>query len=91
MPSLTDAVEPLEQEIAVKADPWSRLQDFSGALLRGETFAALEAARDPCPAAPNMAEAHYAYGQAWRARGKLERAEQAFSSLQNCDRERPSP
>jgi hypothetical protein len=90
-PSPTDVVGPLEQETAVKADPWSRLRDFSGALLRGETFAALEAARDAYIAAPNTAEAHYAFGRAWSARDKPERAEQAFSSLQNCDRERPSP
>jgi len=91
LPSLTVAVGPLEQEIAVKADPWSRLQDFSGALLRGETFAALEAARRACLAAPNTAEAHYAFGQAWTARDKPERADQAFSSQQNCDWASPTP
>ena len=57
----------------------AKLSDFSNALQRGETQAALEAARDACLAAPNMAEAHYAFGQAWMAAGKPERAEQAFA------------
>ncbi len=55
-----------------------RLRDFSDALQRGDTQAALEAARDACLAEPNRAEAHYAYGQAWMAVGKPARAEQAF-------------
>jgi len=57
----------------------AKLSDFSNALQRGETQAALEAARDACLAAPNMAEAHYAFGQAWMAAGKPARAEQAFA------------
>ncbi len=56
-----------------------KLRDFSEALRRGETQAALEAARDACLAEPNRAEAHYAFGQAWMAKGKPERAEQAFA------------
>ena len=76
MPALTDAPASPGQEVA---DPWSRLQAFSAALKRGETRDALAAARDACLAAPNMAEAHYAYGQAWMAEGKPERAEQAFA------------
>jgi tetratricopeptide (TPR) repeat protein len=57
----------------------SRLRDFVEASKRGETRAALEAARDACLAAPDMAQAHYAYGQAWMASGKPARAEQAFA------------
>ena len=79
MSFLTDAPAPLAPESAVDADPWSRLQAFSTALKRGDTHEALAAARDACLAAPNMAEAHYAYGQAWMAEGKPERAEQAFA------------
>ncbi len=60
-------------------DPLARMRDFSSALKRGDTQAALEAARDACLAAPNTAEAHYAYGQAWMAAGKPARAEQAFA------------
>src|SRR5271155_4294506 len=56
-----------------------RLRAFSEVLQRGETQAALEAARDACLAEPNRAEAHYAFGQAWMAKGKPERAEQAFA------------
>ncbi len=56
-----------------------RLRDFSAALRRGETQAALAAARDACLAEPNRAEAHYAFGQAWMAAGKPARAEQAFA------------
>ena len=52
---------------------------FSEALRRGDVQAALEAARDACLAEPNRAEAHYAFGQAWMAKGKPERAEQAFA------------
>ena len=58
----------------------ARLRAFSEALKRGETRAALEAARDACLAEPNRAEAHYAYGQAWIAEGKPARAEQAFAN-----------
>ena len=57
----------------------SRLDDFSEALRRGDSHAALEAARDVCLAEPNRAEAHYAFGQAWVAAGKPARAEQAFA------------
>ena len=57
-----------------------KLRDFSEALRRGDTQAALEAARDACLAEPNRAEAHYAFGQAWMAAGKPARAEQAFAT-----------
>jgi len=60
-------------------DANGRLRAFSEALQRGETQAALEAARDACLAEPNRAEAHYAFGQAWMAAGKPARAEQAFA------------
>jgi tetratricopeptide (TPR) repeat protein len=56
-----------------------RQKDFSAALRIGDSHAALEAARDACLADPNRAEAHYAFGQAWTAAGKPERAEQCFA------------
>lgn len=56
-----------------------RLGDFVEAQQRGDAQTALEAARDACLAEPNWAEAHYAYGQAWTAVGRPERAEQAFA------------
>ena len=64
---------------ATRPDASEKLRAFSDALRRGETQAALEAARDACLAEPNRAEAHYAYGQAWMAAGKPARAEQAFA------------
>jgi tetratricopeptide (TPR) repeat protein len=57
-----------------------RLRDFSAALRHGNAQAALAAARDACLAEPNMAEAHYAFGQAWVAAGEPARAEQAFAT-----------
>jgi tetratricopeptide (TPR) repeat protein len=57
----------------------AKLREFSEALRRGDTQAALAAARDACLAEPNRAEAHYAFGQAWIATGKPARAEQAFA------------
>jgi hypothetical protein len=60
------------------SDAWVRLRDFAQALARGDTQAALAAARDACLAEPNRAEAHYAYGQAWLAAAKPARAEQGF-------------
>src|SRR5580698_4963287 len=57
-----------------------RLRDFSAALRHGNAQAALVAARDACLAEPNMAEAHYAFGQAWIAAGEPARAEQAFAT-----------
>jgi tetratricopeptide (TPR) repeat protein len=58
----------------------ARLRDFSAALRHGNAQAALAAARDACLAEPNMAEAHYAFGQAWIAAGQPARAEQAFAT-----------
>ncbi len=55
------------------------LRDFSDALRRGDSQAALAAARDACLAEPKRAEAHYAFGQAWVAAGKPARAEQCFA------------
>lgn len=55
------------------------LHAFSTAMQRGDTQAALQAARDACFADPRRAEAHYAFGQAWMAAGKPARAEQAFA------------
>lgn len=42
--------------------------------------AVLQAASEACHAAPHLAEAHYAYGEAWRALGDHARAEQAFAA-----------
>ena len=61
-------------------DAMERLRDFSAALRHGNAQAALAAARDACLAEPNMAEAHYAFGQAWVAAGEPARAEQAFAT-----------
>lgn len=58
----------------------ARLRDFSAALRHGNAQAALAAARDACLAEPNMAEAHYAFGQAGIAAGQPARAEQAFAT-----------
>jgi tetratricopeptide (TPR) repeat protein len=40
----------------------------------------LRAASDACHAAPDRAESHYAYGEAWLAAGEPARAEQAFAT-----------
>ena len=64
---------------AIQADALPKLRDFILALRRGDTQAALEAARDACLVEPNRAEAHYAYGQAWMAAGKPAQAEQSFA------------
>jgi tetratricopeptide (TPR) repeat protein len=40
----------------------------------------LQAASDACHAAPDRAESHYAYGEAWLAAGEPARAEQAFAT-----------
>ena len=72
-------IETPKPSTATGASATARLRDFSDALRRGDTQAALEAARDACLAEPNRAEAHYAFGQAWIAAGKPVRAEQAFA------------
>jgi len=56
------------------------LRDAGAAPRHGDAQAALVAAREACLAAPNMAEAHYAFGQAWIAAGQPSRAEQAFAT-----------
>jgi Tfp pilus assembly protein PilF len=76
----TDALAiPTADGATTRADAPSKLRDFSLALERGDTQAALAAARDACLAEPNRAEAHYAFGQAWMAAGKPARAEQSFA------------
>lgn len=55
------------------------LHDFGTALRLGDTRTALAVARDACLADPARAEAHYAFGQAWMAAGKPDRAEQCFA------------
>jgi tetratricopeptide (TPR) repeat protein len=46
----------------------------------GAVAAALRMASDACHAAPDRAESHYAYGEAWLAAGEPARAEQAFAT-----------
>ena len=70
---------PIRNGVAASPGAPAILHIFSEALRRGDAQAALEAARDACLAEPNRAEAHYAFGQAWMAKGKPERAEQAFA------------
>jgi tetratricopeptide (TPR) repeat protein len=65
--------------LAAESGALARMRAFSSALQRGDTQAALEAARDICLANPNSAEAHYAFGQAWMAASQPARAEQAFA------------
>jgi tetratricopeptide (TPR) repeat protein len=62
-----------------KPDVLAKLRECGEALRRGDSAAALVAARDACLAEPKRAEAHYAFGQAWMAAGKPARAEQAFA------------
>lgn len=56
------------------------LGDFARLAATGEWHAALRAASDACHAAPDLAEAHYAYGEAWAALSEPVRAEQAFAA-----------
>ncbi|MBB4196405.1 Flp pilus assembly protein TadD [Rhodoblastus sphagnicola] len=49
-------------------------------LARGETQAALRAASAACHAAPELPQAHFAYGQAWAALGQHGNAERAFAA-----------
>ena len=60
-------------------DPMPFLQAAIAHLGRGEAEAALRAASEACHAAPDLPEAHYAYGQAWVALGEPARAERAFA------------
>ena len=55
----------------------SRRRDFAARARRRR--AALQAASEACWRAPDMPEAHYAYGQAFAALGAPARAEQAFA------------
>ncbi len=66
-------------DVAYQKDGLERLRDFSEALQRGDTQAALRRRATRALPRPNRAEAHYAYGQAWMAAGKPARAEQAFA------------
>lgn len=56
------------------------LQRFATLLAQGNAEAALQAASDACFAAPNWAQAHYAYGQAWLECNRPDNAEQAFTA-----------
>ncbi|MGO8737642.1 sulfotransferase [Rhodoblastus sp.] len=49
-------------------------------LARHENQAAFQAASDACHAAPDLPQAHYAYGQAWTALGRHANAERAFAA-----------
>lgn len=79
MPALSEALRNAMPNVVGQTDAISRLCDFTAASKRGDARGALEAARDACLAAPDMAEAHYAYGQAWMASSQPARAEQAFA------------
>ena len=72
-------VTPIASGGANQTDALPKLREFILALRRGDTQAALAAARDACLAEPNRAEAHYAYGQAWMAARNPARAEQSFA------------
>jgi Tfp pilus assembly protein PilF len=61
-------------------DPLPFLKAAIARLARGETRAALQAASEACHRAPNLPQAHYAYGQAWLAANEPARAEQAFAA-----------
>jgi tetratricopeptide (TPR) repeat protein len=56
------------------------LQAFLAHSARGEAREALAAASEARQAAPDLPEAHYAYGQAWLALNEAARAEQAFAA-----------
>jgi len=58
----------------------SFLQSAEDLLEAGDAPAALRAASAACHAAPDLAETHYVYGQAWLALGDPARAEQAFAA-----------
>ena len=60
-------------------EPHGFLAGAISLLALGDARAALQAASDACWRAPDMPEAHYAYGQAFAALGAPDRAEQAFA------------
>jgi Flp pilus assembly protein TadD len=63
------------------ADPHLRhLRAFTAHSAAGDARAALRAASDACHAAPDLAEPHYAYGQAWLALNEAAKAERAFAA-----------
>ncbi len=53
---------------------------FDDLLEAGEAEEALRVASAACFAAPDLAEPHYAYGQAWLALGEAAKAERAFAA-----------
>jgi Tfp pilus assembly protein PilF len=62
------------------ADSSFDLTGFGAAMQRGDHRTALRLASEACYAAPHLAQAHYAYGEAWLALGESARAEQAFAA-----------
>jgi Tfp pilus assembly protein PilF len=80
----SQTIEPISPKPTGPAFPPPDAATLLGAaiahLARGENQAALQAASDACHAAPNMAAAHYAYGQAWTALGRHDNAERAFAA-----------
>jgi Tfp pilus assembly protein PilF len=60
--------------------PTALLETSIAALAQGDIQAALIAASDACHAAPNLPQAHYAYGQAWLALDQHANAERAFAA-----------
>jgi tetratricopeptide (TPR) repeat protein len=76
-----DALESFRQaQAALADDPAPFLHAAVSHLALGEARAALHAASEACWRAPELATAHYAYGQAWAALGEAQRAEQAFAA-----------
>ncbi len=61
-------------------DPVPFLRAAVAHLARGEARQALVAASEACHRAPQLPQAHYAYGQAWLALNEATRAEQAFAA-----------
>lgn len=61
-------------------DPLPFVQAAVSLLAQGDASGALFAASEACHRAPNLPQAHYAYGQAFAALGAPARAEQAFAA-----------
>ena len=66
-------------------EPLPFLLDAISRLAMGDARAALKAASEACWRAPDMAQPHYAYGQAFDALGLPDRAAQAFARAVQLD------
>src|SRR5262245_31647916 len=64
-------------QASLAEDPAPFLHAAVSHLVLGDHHAALIAASEACHRAPELATAHYAYGEAWAASGEPARAEQA--------------